>query len=347
MRFGIIGLRHFHVYEMIDGMMTVPGVEVCAVAEPDDEVYRRAGSELGLPRYGDWRRMIIDAGIDAVGIVNVPDERAEVAAECLDMGVHVLCDKPAAIGWDSLCRLDEVVSKSSAVFFPFFTVRYDPPVLAMKRLVDAAALGDIVSFTSFRPHKLLAETRAPWFFQRSRYGGVIVDLGIHDVDVYNWVTHPFEIEVFAAHSNATCRQHGGFEDIGHFMIRPSGKGAIGMFRADWLTPASEVMHGDCRYFVVGTRGAAEVRTTGGLLEEGGSISFVNDLAERTEIELEYPKTTIYKDFVNAVSGGEPAIAAADLLWANAMVLAARDSADNGEIAVVRRDEKGFHRMRPK
>jgi predicted dehydrogenase len=342
LRFGIIGLRHFHAYEMINGMMATPGVEVCAVAEPDDEVYRRAGSELGLPRYRDWRRMIADAAIDAVGIVNVPDERAEVVNQCLDIGVHVLCDKPAAIGWESLWRLDEAASESSAVLFPFFTVRYDPPVVALKRLVDAGALGDIVSFTSFRPHKLLAETRAPWFFERSRYGGVIVDLGIHDVDVYSWIAHPCEIEVFAAHSNATCRQHDEFEDTGHFMIRPSGEGAVGMFRTDWLTPAKEIMHGDCRYFVVGTRGAAEVRTTGGLPQEGGSISYVSDVAEPTQIELEFPRTTLYEDFVDAASGGEPAIAAADLLWANAMVLAARDSADRGKIVALRRHEKPFH-----
>ncbi len=341
LRFGIIGLRHFHVYEMVDGMMRIPGVEVCAVAEPDDQVYRRVGSDLGLPRYEDWRRMIIDAGIDAVGIVNVPDERAEVAAQCLDMGVHVLCDKPGAIEWDSLCRLEKVASKSSAVLFPFFTVRYDPPVMTMKRLVDAGALGDIVSFTSFRPHKLLAETRAPWFFERSRYGGVIVDLGIHDVDVYNWITHPCEIEVFAAHANATCRRHSGFEDIGHFMIRPSGEGAMGMFRTDWLTPAKELMHGDCRYFVVGTRGAVEVGTTGGLPAEGGSISFVSDAVEPTEMELEFVRTTIYEDFVNAVSGEEPAIASTDFLWANAMVLAARDAADSGEIAALRREKNLF------
>ena len=364
MRFGVIGLQHFHVHDMIAGMMREPGVDVIAIAEPDDTAWERAGARYGLKRYRDYRQMLDAEHLDAVGIVNIPGDRAEVAAECLGRGLHVLCDKPAAVNWSGLNLLADAVREAgSAVLFPFFTVRYERPVVTLRELVTRGTLGKIASFVSMRPHKLMPQARPEWFWDRDRYGGVIVDLGIHDVDIYRWFLGDLapqarSCSVSASHSlvgagmvssEATGeRKEHAFSDVGHFMLVPSAPAACptAVFRVDWLTPDAEPMHGDCRYFVVGTDGVAEVRTTGGLPGEGESLHLVTRTQPPRSIELKAAGTTIFADFADAARGVRPAAISADeFIEANAIVLMARDAADAADARdaanMARRD--GIHR----
>jgi predicted dehydrogenase len=321
---------------MIAGMRTVPGVEVAAIAEPDDDVFAREGSRYGLPRYRDWREMLEREKLHALGVVNIPGERASVVAECLRRGIHVLCDKPAAIDRAGLSMLRQANDLGRAILFPFFTVRYEPPVATAKRLVDEGRLGRLVSFTSFRPHKLLPSIRADWFWRRAGYGGVLVDLGIHDVDVFLWLSGAQVREVYASHANVACPGRAEFEDIAHMMIRADDPDIVGFFRTDWLTPDAEPAHGDCRYFLVGTEGTAEVRTTGGLPlsgADGGCVRLVTRTAPPGDIPPIPPGRTIFEDFARAAAGEPAAITARELFDANGLVLAGRESADQGVVVI--------------
>lgn len=329
MRVGFIGTRHFHAQELIQGLSAVPGVEFCAIAEDDDAAYEvnRAGS--AAKRYADWREMLERERPEAVGVVNVPGERAGVVAECLRRGISVLADKPICTTFEQLADLRRAVAESPAVLFEFLSERYNPPVLTMKRLVDEGRLGRVSSLIAFRPHKLMKPARPAWFWRRASYGGIIVDLSVHDVDIFRWVTGEEAVEVSATHANLTCPEYPEFEDMAHFLVTGTN-GTAGLFRTDWLAPAGEPMHGDCRYFVVGSEGHAEVRMTGGFPgQTGGGLRIVTNTEPPMDIPLLQPERTIAEDFIAAVRGEAPAMQAEDILKASEIVLAARESADRG------------------
>lgn len=329
MRVGLIGLRHFHAQEVIGFLAQVPGVALVAAAEDDEEAYRQNRACFSGRRYVAWREMLDREQLEAAVVVNVPGERGAVVAECLRRGVSVLADKPLCLSADELAGIRQAAMSSKAVLFLYLTERYNPPVVTLQRLVDEGRLGKVVSFTAFRPHKLMKSTRPAWFWRRATYGGILVDLAIHDVDVFRLVTGAEAEEVAAVHANLTCPEHPEFEDTGHFLLRATG-GVAGLFRVDWLAPAGEPVHGDCRYFVVGSEGHAEVRMTGGFPGQGGGeVRIVTNTAPPSDVPLVQPARSLVEDFVAAVRGETPAMGLEDILRATELVLAARESADRG------------------
>lgn len=329
MRVGVIGLQHFHAHEIIRGLSALPEVKLVAIAESSDDIWHKQSSAYELPRYMGYLDMLDSEDLEAVVLVNARQHRAQVAAECLHRGISVLADKPLCIDLSEVAMLQQAVQRENAVIFLYLAERYNPPVYTLLKLVEQGALGQIVSFTSFRPHKLLIDSRPGWFWNRDTNGGILVDLAIHDVDIFRKITGAQVQDIYAIHANVSNKEHPHFEDIGHMMLKATN-GAVGMFRADWLTPAGESMHGDCRYFVIGDQGWAEVHTTGGLAEtETGSVRIVTDVSGPSYVSLMVPKTTIFEDFVAAVKGAKPAISADDILEASKLVLLGRQSADQG------------------
>jgi predicted dehydrogenase len=329
MRIGMIGLRHFHAQEMIGFLAQVPGVELVAVAEEDETAYQENRAGFPGPRYADWRALLDRERPEAVGVVNVPGDRGRVVAECLRRGISVLADKPLCLTREELAEVRQAKAGSRAALFVYLTERYNPPVVTLRRLVEEGRLGRVVSFTAFRPHKLLKSNRPAWFWRRATYGGILVDLASHDVDIFRLVTGAEAEEVAAVHANLTCPEHPEFEDTGHFLLRATG-GVAGLFRVDWLAPAGEPVHGDCRYFVVGTEGHAEVRLTGGFPgQSGGGVRLVTNAAPPADVPLAQPARSLVADFAAAVRGEEPAMRIGDLFRASEIVFAARESADRG------------------
>lgn len=343
MRVGVIGLQHFHAHEMIAGLRGVPDVELVAIAEADDKTWQEQGARYGLPRYADYLEMLESEKIEAVALVNARAERARVARECLDLGVSVLSDKPVCMDLEELAALRQAAAHSGAAIFLYLAERYNPPVITLLDLVRQGTLGRVVSFAALRPHKLNRDSRPAWFWKRETYGGILVDLTIHDVDIFRQATGVEVEEVYAIHANVSTGAHPGFEDIGHMILRGSD-GVVGVFRADWLTPAGEPCHGDCRYFVVGDRGWAEVRTMGGLAEvTGGSVRVTTSTSGPVYAPLMAPKTTIFEDFALAARGHEPAISAKDIFRASELVLLGRESADRGVPVQGGRDDDRLRR----
>lgn len=86
---------------------------------------------------------LLDASLDAVVISTPHDLHHPLAAQALDRGLHVLCEKPMTLhagdAWDLAARVD----KAGTVFVVPYGWNYKPFTVAAKRLLDAGAIGDI------------------------------------------------------------------------------------------------------------------------------------------------------------------------------------------------------------
>src|SRR5260221_121825 len=101
MRIGIIGLGRAGSVHCAAGTST-PGMDVAAVCDPYPEV-RGAAARAGIAAYADVTCMLDAERLDAVIICTPPAHHAAIAIECLDRGLHVLCEKPLAPRtWDVL-----------------------------------------------------------------------------------------------------------------------------------------------------------------------------------------------------------------------------------------------------
>ncbi len=346
-RFGVAGLCHFHARAILDSALNHGrcDVQVVSISEEDDALYEAAGAGYGLKRYKDAVTMCERERLDAVALVERPDKRAENAMKLLAMGVDVLIDKPAALDMETLGRLAEAAAKGPGGLFPYFTVRYEKPVAKALELIRSGAIGKVSSFTSLRPHKLLADARPDWFWDMEV--GVAVDLAIHDIDIYRAACgfgHDMAFTAFGAQGSfgrAASSDHMGFIDSCQFLLRPA-EGPSGTFLADWLTPTADTRHGDCAYFIAGTVGRIEARGTGGVPGEGEALILVGGPSGSSTnagngvtagVDPPGEEAGILADFLALSSGGKVPPSAPDwkdLVTANAIAITAAEAARTGE-----------------
>ena len=120
------------------------------------------------------------------------------------------------------------------------------------------------------------KTRAPWFFDKQKYGGVLCDLASHQADQFLYFTNSTKAEVVTSQvGNTYHAQYPNFEDFGDMMVR--GNGGSGYIRVDWFTPDGLPTWGDGRLTILGTDGFIEVRKNVDIAgRPGGSHLFLVD-----------------------------------------------------------------------
>ena len=100
--------------------------------------------------------------------------------------------------------------------------------------------------------------RPDWFWEPEQYGGILCDIGSHQVDQFLFYTGSTVAEVVASQmANVRHPDHPQFQDFGDMMLH--GNGGFGYVRLDWFTPDGLGTWGDGRLFILGTDGYIELR----------------------------------------------------------------------------------------
>jgi predicted dehydrogenase len=325
LRAAVIGVRHGHIAEFFSAVQDVEGVELVSVAEDESRLAAQAAATWGVPVYPDYRRLLEGARPDVVGVAAVNARKGAIIADCLQRGVHAIADKPLVTTFDDLARVRAAVGLGRARLSLMLTCRFHPGFRAVRTLIEDGSLGEVVHLATFGPHRLRPATRGPWQLNDADGGGILVDLGVHYVDLLRWYVGEEPRRLAAAHGNRRFRQFADFTDHGHVFLEFPG-GAAGYVSVDWLTPEAAPYHGDYRLFVTGTRGYCEFRVA-----QPYELFLVTDDRPLCQVDLPPAGSTSCQDFLLAVRDGhDPALPVEEVLRATELTLWARDAATTGQ-----------------
>ncbi len=146
-----------------------------------------------------YLRILENRNVDAVLISTPAYAHPDILEAAVTAGKHVYCEKPAAIdidGCKQILRVSEMVSNKLSVVIGF-QIRYATPYVEMVKRIQKGDIGDIISvqlyyFSSGIPIKPTAgmsfdEARIRNHFHFNELsGGILLDQGIHMIDVCNW-----------------------------------------------------------------------------------------------------------------------------------------------------------------
>jgi predicted dehydrogenase len=159
-------------------------------------------------------------------------------------------------------------------------------------LVQAGAIGKVIQTINIAPHQISQRAgdagggsgRPEWFWDDSKYGGILCDIGSHQVDQFLYYTGSREAEVVASQiANVEHKDHPRFQDFGDMMLR--GDRGLGYVRLDWFTPAGLGTWGDGRLFLLGTEGYIELRKYADIAgRKGGNHLFIVDSKQTRYID---------------------------------------------------------------
>ncbi len=125
-------------------------------------------------------------------------------------------------------------------------------------LVADGAIGTVVQTLGLGPHRLNRATRPDWFWDPAQSGGILADIGAHQIDQFLYLTGSTDADItLATVQNTATPQNPEFRDFGQIALR-SGS-ANGYIRLDWFTADALPTWGDGRLFILGTEGTIELR----------------------------------------------------------------------------------------
>jgi predicted dehydrogenase len=261
LKFAAIGLDHRHIYHQVGRLLDL-GAECKGYYARDDSAVPLDGFMRrfpDLPPVHDVRALLEDPEIQLIVTAAIPSERAEVALEAMRHGKDVMVDKPGVITEAQLADVMHLQRETGRIWSVDFSERFE--VRAMTRateLVQAGAIGRVVQTVGFGPHRLNRHLRPDWFFRRADTGGILIDIGSHQIDQFLHFTGSDEAEIVAsAVANYANPDAPELEDFGEILLR-SDRGQ-GYIRVDWYTPDGLPTWGDGRCTILGTRGYIELR----------------------------------------------------------------------------------------
>lgn len=269
-RFSVIGLNHPHIYSQVDTLLRAGGELVKFYASEQDLAQTFSSTYPQATAARSAQEVIEDESIQLITTAAIPNERAALAVNAMRHGKDVMADKP---GCTTLAQLAEL-RKAHAETGRFYSVLYgdrleSPATLKAAELVKAGAIGRVVQTIGLGPHKINAKARPSWFFNHEQYGGILCDIGSHQVDQFLFFTNSTNAEVALSQvANYNNPQYPELEDFGDIVLRNDH--ASGYVRVDWFTPDSLNTFGDGRLTLLGTEGYIEVRKNCDLVGRAGT-----------------------------------------------------------------------------
>ena len=275
-RFAAIGLNHSHINGQVETVIRGGGQLVSFFAKETElaTAFAKRFPDAKLAR--SEREILDDSTVQLVVSAAVPSERAPLGIQVMEHGKDFMVDKPAATTLEQLADVRRVQARTKRIFSVLIERLESKSINKAGDLVRAGAIGRVVQTVGLAPHRMNPETRAPWFFERARYGGILCDLASHNIDAFLFLTGSTRADIVASQvGNVHHPQYPGLEDFGDVTL--NGDGGGGYIRADWLSPAGLNTYGDGRLTILGTEGYIELRKTVDIAgRPGGNHLFLVD-----------------------------------------------------------------------
>lgn len=185
---GSIGLGRLG-YEHATNIATrVPGAELAALCDVDEEKLKATAAELGVIRtYTDFSEMCSNPDLDAICIVSPSSMHADHIRIAMENGKHVFCEKPLDTTV-ARCREAEriVTAHPEQIFMLGFMRRYDYSYRKAKEKIDRGDIGRVILIRAYTQDPVSTIESTLKFAPNS--GGQFLDMSVHDIDLCNWFT---------------------------------------------------------------------------------------------------------------------------------------------------------------
>ena len=258
--FAAVGLNHGHIGGMCNGLIEA-GATLKLVYDPDP--VRLEGFLKEFPTAiaaNSEEDVLYDPEIQLVASACITSERAPLGLRVMAAGKDYFVDKAPLTTLEQLNACKKMVAETGRKYAVYYSERlHVESAVYAGQLIEQGAIGRIVQTMGMGPHRLSADRRPDWFFNKEQYGGILCDIGSHQIEQFLFYTNSENAEIMAAQvANYANQKYPELEDFGDCTLR-SDNGATGYFRVDWFTPDGLSTWGDGRTFILGTDGYIELR----------------------------------------------------------------------------------------
>ena len=253
-------LDHGHINGQVNGLLGAGGT-LTHVFDPDAS---RVGAFVerfpGTKVVDSFDRLLEDDSIRLIASAAIPNQRGTIGERVMKAGKDYFTDKSPFTTLAQLRSAQTTQATTGRRYFVYYAERlHNEAAWQAGEIIAKGEIGRVLQVVCLAPHRLSEATRPDWFFDKNAYGGIITDIGSHQVEQFLTYAGCQDAEVnFARVENFSNADRPGLEDFGEYSL-VGDNGASFYSRVDWFTPEGMPVWGDGRTFIVGTEGSLEVR----------------------------------------------------------------------------------------
>ncbi|MCL1964756.1 MAG: Gfo/Idh/MocA family oxidoreductase [Firmicutes bacterium] len=280
---GAMALDHDHIYGICNGL-TEAGATLKWVYDPDPQKVRAFQKAFPQAKAAQGEADVLsDAEVRLVAGAAVTSKRCGLGLRVMEAGKDYITDKAPLVSLRQLEAAKAMAGRTGRKYMVYYSERlHSESAVYAGQLIEQGAIGRVLQTIGLGPHRLSASIRPGWFFEKAQYGGILCDIGSHQVEQFLFYTGAKDAIVTRSQvANYHHPEYPELEDFGDAML-VGDNGATGYFRVDWFTPDGLSAWGDGRMIILGTEGYIELRKYVNIAENqaGDHVFLVNKDGER-------------------------------------------------------------------
>ena len=184
-RVAAIGLDHGHIYGMCNGLAEA-GAEIAWVYDPDRAKVAAFQAQFPQAQAAASETQILDdASIKLIASAAVPADRCGIGLRTMDAGKDFFADKPPLTTLDQLAAARAKVAETGRKYAVYYSERLHVEAAVFAGdLIEQGAIGRVLQVVNLAPHRASVASRPAWFFDPDRYGGILTDIGSHQIEQF-------------------------------------------------------------------------------------------------------------------------------------------------------------------
>ncbi len=270
-KWGVIGCGGIAYRRTIPGMMLSENSELYAVMDTNFEAAQKTKEEFGAAyAFQTVEEVLALPEIDAVYIATPVFCHKAQAMAAADAKKHILLEKPMGLSVEESQEIADYCKAQGVKLGVGLMMRFSAYHQKMKELIAEGALGDIVSMrgqlTCWYP-----EIPGNWRQDKARSGGgALMDMGIHCVDLLQYISGTKAEKVTCFAQNQTFNYSA--DDSAALLMKMSN-GATAFVDANFNIPDNAAK---CRLEFYGTKGSILAEGTISQVETGTILLTTSD-----------------------------------------------------------------------
>ncbi|GAE35226.1 oxidoreductase domain protein [Halalkalibacter akibai JCM 9157] len=235
--FAAIALDHGHIYGMCNGLVEA-GARLKWVYDPDPSKVKSFVKAFPNVLVASSEEQIMqDEEVRLIAAAAIPSKRCELGLRAMNNGKDYFTDKTPFTTLEQLEIARAKTKETGKKYMVYYSERlHVESAVFAGQLIEEGAIGRVIQVTGFGPHRLSAEIRPKWFFEKKYYGGILCDIGSHQIEQFLYFAGCKDGKVLHSKvANYNAKDYPELEDYGDATLI-GDNGATNYFRVDWHTP---------------------------------------------------------------------------------------------------------------
>ena len=226
-RVAVIGVDHYHATSTPNYLRILQNekVDILGVHAPDDAIATKWAGEYNSTPYTDYRVMIEKTKPEFIVALG---KHVAMPAEfrfLVDTGIPFLMEKPWGIDDKTVNELADLAESKhawAAVPMPFRYSVFAETAVEMRQRNELGTISHMLFRFNQPGVQRYVDLGSPWMLSKADAGGgALINLGIHGIDLFRYITSEEPQVVSAVTSHAVHKRE--VEDYAHVTLRtPSG-----------------------------------------------------------------------------------------------------------------------------